>query len=511
MAHLQGDHVTSQPTHPAAAASGTTEASLPDGVCPTLYNRDLAPTQREGRPWSTYNIFALWANDVHSLGNYGFILGLFALGLGVWQVFLAFVVGTILLFLLLNLSGFMGHKTGVPFPVMSRIAFGIRGCRLPAALRGGVAIVWFGIQTYLATLVLRVMIIAVAPSAADLDTNSILGLSTLGWISFAVLWIAQVFIVRYGMNTIRVFEAFAGPVVLVTLVGLAIWMLARADFSIAWSTSNPLSGGEMWRAILGGGALWVSIYATFVLNFCDFTRGAKSRRAIVMGNFWGIPINTFLFAAVAMVMAGAQYKIDGQVIASPADIVHAIPNTFLLLIASFALLLLTVAVNVMANIVAPVYALTSFFPRHLDFAKASLVASVLGFVILPWNLYNSPVVINYFLGGLGALLGPLFGVVMADYWMIRKGGINVPHLYSNATSGAYFYRGGVNHKAIIAFAAASVLALITTFVPAFKPLADFSWFIGAGIAAVVFYAISERGGRHEFVDGERIAVSAAHH
>ncbi len=159
---------------------------------------------------------------MRSLGNYSFAIGLFALGLGAWQVLTALGVGALLLFVLLCMSGFMGYKTGVPYPVMSRISFGVHGAQLPAAVRGIVAIAWFGIQTYLASVVLRVMLIALVPSLAPLDGNSILGLSTLGWISFMVLWIIQVIIVCYGMEMIRKYEAFAGPIILITMVALAV-------------------------------------------------------------------------------------------------------------------------------------------------------------------------------------------------------------------------------------------------------------------------------------------------
>ena len=210
----------------ASTASGRT-------ISPTLYNIDLAPTKREGRRWTSYSIFTLWANDVHSLGNYAFAIGLFALGLGGWQILLALGIGAVLLFALLSLSGFMGVKTGVPFPVMSRISFGIRGAQIAGLLRGAVAVAWFGIQTYLASVVLRVMLVAMIPSLRELDANSILGLSTLGWTSFVFLWIVQLFIVSFGMEMIRKYEAFAGPIILVTMAAMAIWIFVQAGGSIA--------------------------------------------------------------------------------------------------------------------------------------------------------------------------------------------------------------------------------------------------------------------------------------
>ncbi len=479
-------------------------------LSPRLYNQDLAPTQRVGRKWRSYNIFALWANDVHSLGNYAFAISLFALGLGAWQILLAFLIGALPLFGLLSLSGFMGEKTGVPFPVMSRIAFGIHGAQIAAVVRGGVAIVWFGVQTYLASVVLRVLLIAIFPSLDSLDSNSILGLSTLGWLTFVALWIIQVIIVSYGMEMIRKYEAFAGPIILVSMLAIAIWIFVQAGGSIAFSTDKALTGGEMWREIFVGGALWIAIYGTFVLNFCDFTRNATSKSAITRGNFFGIPLNMLFFGVIVVVLAGGQFKINGEIIQSPADIVQTIPNTFLLVLACLALIMVTIAVNLMANFVAPIYASSNLFPRKLNFKRAGLVSAVLGLVILPWNVYNNPTVIVYFLGGLGAILGPLFGVIMADYWLIRKTRVNVPALYSEAPDGEYHFRGGFNMRAIGALIPAVLIAVPVAVVPAFHALAGFSWFIGAGLGLVFYLVVADRKMPINEVDGESIAVPSVH-
>ncbi|MEU2723917.1 NCS1 family nucleobase:cation symporter-1 [Streptomyces smyrnaeus] len=473
-----------------------------------LYTYDLAPTKKEGRRWGAYNVFTLWANDVHSLGNYAFAIGLFALGLNIWGIMAAFALASVLLFLLLTLSGFMGHKTGVPFPVMSRIAFGIKGAKIPAGIRGAVAIAWFGIQTYLASSVLSTLLVAMFPGLSRLEGNSVLGQSTLGWITFLALWAVQVLIVSYGMQMIRRYMAFAAPTTLITMCALAGWMFLRADGSISLSIDEPLIGGEMWLQILQGAALWVVIYGTFVLNFCDFTRSARSRGSIVRGNVVGIPVNMLFFAVIVAVLSGAQFKLDGHVITSPADIVRTVPNMFLLATASLALIVLTVAVNLLANFVAPIYALVNLFPRRLNFRRAGLVSAVLGLVILPWNLYDSPIVVNYFLGGLGALLGPLFGVIMADYWLLRRSRVNVPDLYTEDAQGEYHYRGGYNPRAVAAFAPSAAVAVVLALVPAFHAVAGFSWFIGAALAAVLYAVIADRSAAIRDVDGEAIAVAA---
>lgn len=506
------EHIDSgQLHHSATLISVDIDPGVVSELSPRLYNSDLAPTKRAGRRWGSYNIFALWANDVHSLGNYAFAIGLYAIGLGVWQILLAFLVGALLLFALLSLSGFMGEKTGVPFPVMSRIAFGIHGAQISSILRGGVAIVWFGVQTYLASVVARVLLIALWPSLKSLDTNSILGLSSLGWLAFLTLWVIQVVIVSYGMDLIRKYEAFSGPIILVTMLALAIWIFSEANWSIAMSTSNSLSGGAMWRQIFAAGALWVAIYATFVLNFCDFTRAATSRKAITRGNLVGIPINMLFFAGIVVVLAGGQYRINGKIITSPADIVQSVPNTALLVLASLALIILTIAVNLMANFVAPIYMLANLFPRHLNFRRAGWVSALIGLVLLPWNLYNSPVVIEYFLGGLGAILGPLFGVIMADYWLIRKAQINVPDLYKEEATADYHYRNGFHHQAIQALIPAGVIAIVLALVPAFHDVGPFAWFFGAALGAI-FYLALVRGRTmpiHD-VSGEAIAVPSVH-
>ena len=505
-------HLSDQATSSSAEHHhlGALHEDLPRGVDPSLYNHDLAPTKRKGRKWGGYNFFALWANDVHSLGNYSFAIGLFALGLGTWQILLALGMGAAFLFVLLCLSGFMGYKTGVPFPVMSRISFGIRGAQIPALIRGGVAIVWFGIQTYLASLVGNVLVIALFPAAEPLAQQTFLGLSYLGWACFTVLWLIQVVIACYGMEMIRKYEAFAGPVILVTFVILAAYVLYVSGGQLVWEPPNAVTGGEMWREILGGGALWVAIYGTFVLNFCDFTRGAKTKRSIVLGNLFGIPVNTVFFGLVVVVLAGGRLAIDGKVITSPTDIVESIGNTPMLVLACLSLLILTIAVNLMANFVAPSYALAALLPRHLNFRRAAIVSAIIGFVILPWNLYNSPVVIVYFLGGLGAFLGPLFGIVMADYWLLRKQRIHVPDLYTVDPAGTYFYRSGFSLRAIGALIPSAAISLVFAFAPGLKAFSSFSWFIAAALGAVFYLVVADRSRSYVDVSGESIAVESTH-
>jgi nucleobase:cation symporter-1, NCS1 family len=273
---------------------------------------------------------------------------------------------------------------------------------------------------------------------------------------------------------------------------------------------QPFTGADRWLHILEAAALWVVIYGTFVLNFCDFTRSAKSNRSIIVGNLIGIPVNMLFFAGIVVVLSGAQFKLDGKVITNASDIVQTIPNTLLLVLASLSLIVLTIAVNLLANFVAPVYTLVNLFPRKLNFRRAGVVSAVIGLVILPWNLYNSPVVVDYFLGGLGALLGPIFGIVMADYWLIRKTRVHVPDLYTEDPQATYAYRSGINPRAVGALAPSAVIAVVIALVPYFSNIAGFSWFIGAALAGVLYVALPGRTRcPDEDIDGETIAVPSA--
>ncbi|KAF1008352.1 MAG: putative allantoin permease [Pseudomonas fluorescens] len=496
---------------PSTLTSAPHDPALPE-LSPRLHNRDLAPTQVEGRRWGGYSIFALWTNDVHNIANYSFAIGLYALGLGGWQILLSLGIGAALVFFFMNLSGYMGQKTGVPYPVISRISFGIHGVQIPALIRAVIAIAWFGIQTYLASVVFRVLLTAIHPGFAEYDHNAILGLFTLGWACFIVIWLVQLVILAYGMEMVRRYEAFAGPVILLTVACLAGWMYYQADGSIAWSIREPLTGGEMWRNIFAGGTLWLTIYGTMILNFCDFARSAPSRRTITVGNFWGLPVNILVFAAITVMLCGGQFHLNGQVIDSPTEIIAAIPNTFFLVLGCLAFLIVTVAVNIMANFVAPAFVLSNLAPRHLNFRRAGLISATLAVLILPWNLYNSPLVIVYFLSGLGALLGPLYGIIMVDYWLlIRRQRVNIPQLYSEDPAGAYYYTRGVNLRAVAAFIPAAVISILLALLPGFAAVAPFSWLFGAGIAGLLYRVLAKRQRHYADVSGESIAVENVSH
>ncbi|GAB2741159.1 NCS1 family nucleobase:cation symporter-1 [Sinomonas soli] len=475
--------------------------SIPAGYSPRLYNEDLAPA--EHRKWGFYSLFAMWMSDIHSLGGYTFAAGLFAIGLGAWQVFLALVVGIVLVFFLMNLSGYAGQKTGVPYPVLARISFGTIGANLPALIRALVAIAWYGIQTWLASRAVIIIALKIWPDAQGLTENNFLGESTLGWLGFLLMWALQLVLLRNGMDTIRRFQDWAGPAVWVVMGLLVVYILLKAG----WRVSLELQGGTAtWgvgHAFAAAIALTVTYFSTLLLNFCDFSRFAPDRRAVWTANLWGLPVNFIAFSVVSVVVTAGTYQVYGKHIYDPVEIVGRIDSVWALLLGAVTFAVATLGINVVANFVSPAYDLANVWPEKITFKRGGLIAALIALVITPWNLFNSPVVVNLFLGGLGALLGPLFGIIMVDYYVLRRQHVAVGELFRER--GHYAYRSGWNPKAVASFIVSAVPAVVVALVPAFDYLAPFSWFIGGAIAAVVHWAIS----RHDTSIAEAVAAAAA--
>ncbi len=476
--------ITPEALHPTDAMQ---HLGVPPGASPRLFNEDLAPARE--RRWGTYSVFALWMSYVHNIGNYTFASGLFVLGLAAWQVLVALVIGILVVFVGMNLMGFLGEKNGIPFPVVARISFGVFGANLPALIRGIIAILWYGIQTFLASVALVVLLLRVFPGLTPLSKTDFLGLSYLGWICFLTIWALQLIILSKGMETVRRFQDWCGPIIWLVMICLAIWLLWQANFQISLTTApNQLFGGDAIREMFAAAGLTVATYGTLMLNFCDFSRFSPNRRSIVVGNFWGLPVNFTAFAIAAVIVTAASIKIYGQAIPDPALLVAKVPNTLVLLTAAVLFTFATIGVNIVANFVSPAYDLANVAPKYITFKRGGVITAIVAVLVLPWNLYSNPAVISYFLGGLGAFLGPLFGIIMVDYYLIRRANVTVDDLYREGSQ--YWYRGGWNPKALIVFFPTAALAAVIALVPAFAPISPFSWFIGAPLAAIFYYLIN---------------------
>jgi NCS1 family nucleobase:cation symporter-1 len=454
-----------------------------------LYNEDLAPV--EERTWTGYSLFAMWMADVHSIGGYTFAAGLFFLGLAGWEVFLALLVGITAVYFLMNLTGIAGQRHGIPYPVLARISFGVFGANIPALIRAIIAIFWYGIQTWLASVAVLVLLLRIFPGLESLTYNSFLGLSTLGWVCFLVLWAAQLFVLNHGMETVRRFVDWAGPAIYVAMFALAIWILIEARGQVGLNlSSEELSTGGAILAFFTAASLVVAYFSTLLLNFCDFSRFSPSERMVKRGNFWGLPVNFTAFSLVTVVVTGGSVAVFGEAITDPVEIVARIPNTLVLILGAVTFAVATVGINIVANFVSPAYDLSNVAPKYIDFKRGGVITALLALLVTPWNIYSSPVAINYFLGGLGAFLGPLFGIIIVDYYLIRRGHVEVDGLYREGAASPYWYRGGINRRAVWVFGITAAVSIIIALVPAFGVLAPFSWFVGAGLSGALYWMVA---------------------
>ncbi|NEW71841.1 NCS1 family nucleobase:cation symporter-1 [Streptomyces rapamycinicus] len=453
---------------------------------PRLHNEDLAPAVE--RKWGTYSIFAMWMSDTHAISNYTFAASLFVLGLPTWEVFLSLLAGVTILYWFMNRMGHAGHRTGVPFPVLARASWGVYGANIPALLRAVMAVAWYGIQTWLASEALILLGVQLAPSLAEYDHNSVFGLSTLGWIAFLVMWLLQAVLLTRGMEFIRKVQDLAtGPVVWLVMLALAVWLIAKAGGDISLTDSlTGLSGREQLHQSLIAVSLTVATFLTLVLNYADFARFTPDHRAYRRGNLLGLPVNFTAFAVVSALMTAGTISVFGEAISDPVQVIARIDNPVVTVVGAVSFMVATIGINVVANFVSPAYDFANLAPKYLDFRRGGMITAVLAIVVMPWKLYSSPVVIQYFLGALGAFLGPLVAVLLVDYYLVRRGNIDVDALFSADKAGAYYYRKGFNPEAIIAFVPSATVSAVLALVKGFEDVAPFSWVFGMAIAGVIY-------------------------
>lgn len=476
-------------------AAEHTDVLIPPHADPHLINDDIAPlrTQR----WGVYNIFAFWMSDVHSVGGYVTAGALFALGLTAWQVLAALIIGISIVYVMCNLVSLPSQRTGTPFPVICRAAFGVQGAKLPALIRGLIAVAWYGIQTYLASHALVVLLVKIWPSLgpwADKDLHGFLGLSAVGYVAFFVLWVAQAVVFWRGMEAIRRFVDFCGPAVYVVMLVLAVYLISQAGWSnISFSlTDEQLSGPAAVSAFFVAVATVVSYFSGPMLNFGDISRYGSSQQVVKRGNLLGLPLNFLVFSVLVVVTASATVPVYGKLITDPVETIAQMDNTVAIAFGALTLVIATIGINICANFIAPAFDFSTIAPGKISWRGGGMIAAVGSIFLTPWNLYNSPEVIHYTLDTLAAFIGPLFGVLIAHFYVVNSRGIEVDALYDSRPDGAYFYTGGVNRSAIIATIVAGVLALVTVFVPALQFAAPYTWFVGSIGAGVLFFLLEKR-------------------
>lgn len=470
------------------------EAVIKQGYDPKLTNSDLAPLKKQ--TWGSYNIFAFWMSDVHSVGGYITAGSLFALGLNSWQVLFSLLIGIVIVQFFANLIAKSSQKTSTPFPVICRATFGVFGANIPAIIRGIIAVTWYGIQTYLASNAFIIIILKFSPEMAqyaDIHQFGFLGLSYLGWFGFMFLWVLQAIVFWSGMNSIRKFIDWAGPAVYVVMLALAIWLVSKAG----WQNINLNLGGVKYEGLdvipvmIGAIALVVSYFSGPMLNFGDFSRYGKSFEAVKYGNFLGLPINFLFFSVLTVVCIAATLPIYGKLITDPVEMVGHLDNTFVVVLAGLTLMMATVGINIVANFVSPAFDFSNVAPHKISWRMGGMIAAVGSIFITPWNLFNNPEMIHYTIDILGAFIGPLFGILIADFYFIKKQNIVLDDLYSLDTQGTYWFKNGYNPKAMMALIPSAIIPILCVLIPQLHSLANYSWFIGMLSGMLIYISIAK--------------------
>ena len=448
---------------------------------PRLTNEDLAPTRHQS--WTWYNIFSFWMSDVHSMGGYVVAASFFTLGLASWQVLICLLAGICIVQLCANLVAKPSQMAGVPYAVICGQAFGVFGANIPAVIRGLIAFAWYGIQTWLAANALMLVLLKFFPTLASMTHASWLGLSLLGWCCFSVMWLLQAMVFWHGMNAIKRFIDVAGPAVYVVMVALAGWIVYKIGFDgISFTlSSKSLSAGEQGWQMITATALVVSYFSGPLLNFGDFARYGKNMGEIRRGNRWGLPFNFLLFSVVTVVIVSGTQSLFGKMITDPIETVSMVGNDVAVAIGLLTMIAATIGINIVANFVSPAFDFSNCSPQKISFRTGGMIAAVGSVLLTPWNLFQSPELIHYTLDVLGAFIGPLFGILLADFYLIKRSRVSVDDLFDATPQGRYWYRGGFNPKAIAALLPSVGIGLIISFVPALHEAASFSWFIGAAL------------------------------
>ncbi|HEY8258810.1 MAG TPA: NCS1 family nucleobase:cation symporter-1 [Gemmatimonadales bacterium] len=448
-----------------------------------LWNEDLAPTPPERRTWSTYNIAALWIGMSVVITTYTLASGLMQQGMNWWQAMVTILLGNTIVLIPMMLNAHAGTKYGISFPVLCRASFGVRGANLPAILRAIVACGWFGIQTWIGALALDALFHAASPGWADLPAHTA--------IAFAIFWLIQVAVILKGTEGIKLLESWSAPL----LLGggaLLLWWAVRSGGGLGHllRESERLRGGNASCWALFPAALTASVgyWATLSLNIPDFTRYARSQRSQMLGQALGLPTTMTAFAFIGVAVTSATIVRFGEAIWDPVVLISRIGGTGTIIFAALVVLAAQLTTNMAANVVSPSNDFSNLSPRRISYVTGGLITAVIGIVMMPWKLYSDAAAYIFtWLLGYSSLMGALGGILIADYWIVRRQQLVLDDLFREV--GAYTYRNGINWRAVAAFVIA-VLPVMPGFARAvatpggtvtdpnfFDRLYSYAWFV----------------------------------
>ena len=472
----------------------------------TLSNPDLAPVPPDKRTWSRWNIATLWIGMAVCIPTYMLTAGMIELGMSWWQAILTVMLGNLIVLVPMILNGHGGTKYGVPFPVLVRASFGTTGAHVPAIARSLVACGWFGIQTWIggAAIYTILGVLGWINPATDTTTIPLLGITIIQLSCFLAFWSLHLVIILSGINSIKWLEFWAAPFLIASGVALFIWAIVKVDhpgklFTMTSAFDRP---SQFWAVFFPQLTAIVGFWATLSLNIPDFTRYSKSQKDQVLGQLIGLPPTMTLFSFIGIIVTGATVLIFGKAIWDPVELVGKLGSPTVVVISMIALLLATLSTNLAANVVSPAIGFSSLAPSKIGYRTGGVITALIGIAIMPWKLLdNFSDYIFTWLIGYSALLGPIAGIMLCDYFIMRRTRLDADALYD--PNGIY---AGVNWRAMIALGLA-VLPNLPGFInaatntagtpeahfpPFFDAIYSYAWFIGL-LLAVVLYAVLMRG------------------
>ncbi|MEO6567867.1 MAG: NCS1 family nucleobase:cation symporter-1 [Opitutaceae bacterium] len=470
-----------------------------------LTNADLAPVPLSGRKWRVGSFAALWISMSACIPTYMLASSLIGGGMNWWQAVLTIFLGNLIVLVPMVLNAHAGTKYGIPFPVFCRASFGTIGANIPALLRAFVACGWFGIQTWIGGEAIHKILAIWLPSLAGGSALPLLGITLTQSACFLFFWAINMWVVYKGIDSIRLLLNIKAPL-LIALGLLLLWWAYRNAGGFGPILSQPSAfavgqpkAGQFWSFFFPALTGMIGFWATLSLNIPDFSRYAVSQRDQVLGQALGLPLTMALYSFIGVAVTSATTIIYGATIWDPVDVLTRFENPLVLIIAMLALCIATLATNIAANVVSPANDFAQLAPRRITFRLGGLITGLVGIVMMPWKLVADPTgYIFTWLIGYSALLGPIGGIMIADYFVVRGKQLDVPALYS--TTGEYRYTNGFSWVAISALLAgalpslpgflAAVKIVDVANVPAFfLGLYNYAWFVGFGIAFGVYLAL----------------------
>ena len=456
------------------------------------YNSDIAPTRASARTWNHWHIAALWVGMAICVPTYtlgGVLTAYFGLSVGeaLWTI----LVANIVILIPLTLNAFPGTKYGIPFPVLLRSSFGIIGSNVPALIRALVACGWFGIQTMFGGIAVHLMFSAVSDSWAGLGGKG----EVLG---FFIFWVANIWVVIRGSESIKHLEVFAAPMLLAVGVGLIVWAWPQASVSelLAQPPGRP-EGASFTGYFFGGLTAMVGFWATLSLNIPDFSRFADSQKSQVIGQVIGLPVTMFLFAGLGVLMTAASAQLVGETVSDPITLIGRIDNPFWTVLSMLVIILATISTNTAANIVSPTNDFQNVAPRLINQTKGVLLTGVIGVLLMGWELLkkigwlDSDVSVeslySNWLIGYSSLLGPIAGIMIVDYFVVRRQQFDLAGLYLDGGPYPAWNRAG-----FIAFLVPVGLTLVAITTGWLRWFYDYGWFTGSLLGGMIYYLLNRK-------------------